>query len=169
MVAAAELAGRVRAILQVGRRDEGEACWLLLLELLQLLRREKEFEEASMDYCVTFEVSPPPYVAPERVATPARQPAGAAGDRFMLPALIDGGAALLDAIDAYAAREGALVFDCSRLARIEFGAAGQLLARLQRLAGDGKAIEFRDLNHLVAALLRLLAFCDIARLYPHKY
>lgn len=169
VVAAAELAGRVRAMLQVGRRDEGEASWLLLLELLQLLRREKEFEETSMDYCVTFEVSPPPYVAPERVATPARQPAAAASDRFMLPALIDGGGALLDAIDAYAARDGALVFDCSRLARIEFGAAGLLLARLQRLARNGKAIEFRDLNHLVAALLRLLAFCDIARLYPHKY
>ncbi|MFM9437320.1 ABC-type transporter Mla MlaB component [Janthinobacterium sp. CG_23.3] len=170
VVGAAELAARVRAIVQVGRRDEGEASWLLLLELLQLLKREKEFEEASMDYCVTFEVSPPPYVAPERVATAAaRQSASAASERFMLPALIDAGGALLEAIDAYAAGDGALVFDCSRLLRIEFGAAGLLLARLQRLAKGGKAIEFRDLNHLVAALLRLLAFGDVARIFAHKY
>ncbi|MDC8760448.1 STAS domain-containing protein [Janthinobacterium fluminis] len=170
VVAAAELAAHIQAIVQVGRRDEGEACWLLLLELLQLLKREKEFEETSMDYCVTFEVSPPPYLAPAKVATPPRQPASAASDRFMLPPLVDGAAAaLLDAIDAYAGRDGALVFDCSRLARIEYGAAGLLLARLRRLAADGKAIEFRDLNHLVAALLRLLAFCDIAKIFPHKY
>ena len=170
VVAAAELAEQVRAILLVGRRDEGEASWLLLLELLQLLNREKDFEETSMDYCITFEVSPPPFVAPQKVATAARQHLSAAPDRFMLPPVIESELPpLLAAISAYADQYQTLVFDCSRLARLEFGAANQLKARLEALAAQDKKIEFRDVNHLVSALLRLLGFTDLARIYPHKY
>ncbi len=33
----------------------------------------------------------------------------------------------------------------------------------------GKKVEFRDVNHLVAALLRLLGYADLAKIYPHKY
>ncbi|HEV7815594.1 MAG TPA: hypothetical protein VGP06_10915 [Janthinobacterium sp.] len=170
VVAAAELAALIRNIIQVGQRDDTEACWLLLLELLQLLNREKEFEEASMDYCVTFEVSPPSFVPSVKVATASRQYVSVSSDRFMLPAIVDGAAAaLLEAIDAYAAGYEVLVFDCSRLVRIDFGAAGQLQSRVTALAAGGKKVEFRDLNHLVAALLRLLAFSDVARIFAHKY
>lgn len=170
VVAATELAEQVRAILLVGRRDEGEASWLLLLELLQLLNREKDFEETSMDYCITFEVSPPPFVAPQKVATAARQHVSAAPDRFMLPPVIENELpALLAAISAYADQYQTLVFDCSRLARLEFGAANQLKTRLEALAAEEKKIEFRDVNHLVSALLRLLGFADLAKIYPHKY
>ena len=69
LVSAPELAGKIRAILQVGRRDETEAPWLLLLEILRLLNEEKDFEEASIDYCITFEVSPPAFVAPKNKVT----------------------------------------------------------------------------------------------------
>ncbi|CAN7667638.1 STAS domain-containing protein [Pseudoduganella sp. LjRoot289] len=178
VVAAAELAALLRAGIEVGHRGDGEARWLLLLELLQLLHREKEFEETSMDYCITFEVSPPPYAppAPQQVATAARQSApaaAAASDRFMLPPVIEGNCtALLDAVSAYAGQYPALVFDCSRLARLDYGAANQLLARLQMLAsgGDGaRRVEFREVNHLVAALLRLLGYAGLARIFAHKY
>jgi hypothetical protein len=56
----------LRPMLAIGNRDAGEAPWLLLLELLLLLNREKDFEETAMDYCVTFEVSPPSFEAPAR-------------------------------------------------------------------------------------------------------
>ena len=170
VVAAAELAEQIRAIIAVGRRDDTEAPWLLLLELLQLLNREKDFEETGMDYCVTFEVSPPSFVAPHKVATAARQHVSASPDRFMLPPQMEGNLdELLAAIAAYAEQYPAVVFDCSRLARLEFGAAHQFHARLQALAQDGRKIEFRDINHLVAALLRLLGYADLAKIYPHKY
>jgi hypothetical protein len=74
--------------LAIGRRDEGEAVWLLLLELLQLQNREKEFEQISMDYCVTFEVSPPSFTPPHKVAMAPAQPP-ASPDRFMLPPIIE--------------------------------------------------------------------------------
>jgi len=170
VVGAAELAEQVRAILTIGNRDVGEAPWLLYLELLRLLNREKDFEESSMDYCVTFEVSPPPFVAPKKVANAPRQSTAAASDRFMLPAVIEGDiTSLLGSIDQYASQAQALVFDCSRLARMEFGAASQLQSKVMELSAGDRRIEFRDVNHLVAALMRLLGYADMARLFPHKY
>jgi ABC-type transporter Mla MlaB component len=168
---AAELAETLRAIIAIGQRDASEAPWLLLLELLQLMNREKDFEETAMDYCVTYELSPPSFEALANVATAATAAhAPSRSDRFMLPALIDGGSAsLYDAIDAYAEQYQPLVLDCARLARVDYNAAGALLKRLRALAAAGKTIELRDMNHLVAALFKLMGYAEVTRLFPHKY
>jgi anti-anti-sigma regulatory factor len=171
LVGADELVALLQATVEVGRRDDGEAPWLLLLELLRLLNRDKAFEETAMDYCVTFEMSPPSFVAPGHVASAPRQAGAPAGDRFMLPHVIVGDIGpLLAAIRDYAGNSAAVVFDCSHLVRIDTGAADQLLACLRELAADGsRPVAFRDLNHLVAALLRRLGFGGMARLVPHRY
>ena len=170
LVDAAGLAAQIRAGVAIGRRDDTEAPWLLLLELLQLLNREKEFEEIGMDYCVTFEVSPPSFVAPLQVAAAPDQHVAASPDRFMLPPVIENQlGAMLPAILRYAEQYQTLVFDCSRLTRIDYACAIQLHANLQALAIDGRKIAFRDVNHLVTALLRLLGYANLARIYPHKY
>ncbi|MGG7605536.1 STAS domain-containing protein [Massilia sp. BKSP1R2A-1] len=172
------LLGVLRPMLPVGDRSPGEAPWLLLLELLLLSNREKDFEESAMDYCVTFEVSPPSFETPKRVSTAA--PAPVKGDRFLLPPVAGGpSAALLDAIDAYAEGRALLVLDCSRLARMDYACASALQSRLRAHAAQGRDIELRELNHLVAALLRLLGFAQdgaagevdtgAIRLYPHRY
>ncbi|WLI89283.1 STAS domain-containing protein [Massilia sp. R2A-15] len=167
---AAELAEIVRSTIEIGQRDAPEAPWLLLLELLQLMNREKDFEETAMDYCVTYELSPPSFEAPANVATAADARAPSRSDRFMLPVLIDGGAdKLFDAIDAYAAQSDPVVLDCSRLARVDYNAAAGLHKRLRALAAAGKTVELRDINHLVAALFKLMGFTEVARLFPHKY
>jgi ABC-type transporter Mla MlaB component len=183
MVAGADhLIAVLRPMLAIGERGAGEAPWLLLLELLLLMNREKDFEETAMDYCVTFEVSPPSFEAPARAAVRVSVSVGdsvgtgaaAGGDRFLLPGLVEGdSAALLAAIGAYAAQHASLVLDCSRLARIDYPAANALGVQLRLLAvdpdGGRRSIELRDLNHLVAALLRLLGVGEHARLYAHKY
>jgi ABC-type transporter Mla MlaB component len=180
MVAGADhLISMLRPMLAIGDRGAGEAPWLLLLELLFLMNREKDFEETAMDYCVTFEVSPPSFEAPARAAvsvsaSPGPGNGAAAGDRFLLPGVVEGdSAALLAAIGTYAGQHASLVLDCSRLARIDYPAANALGAQLRLLAmdtdGGQRSIELRDLNHLVAALLRLLGVAEHARLYAHKY
>lgn len=172
LVGAPALTALLRAGIAVGRRDGGEAPWLLLLELLQLQNSEKEFEHAAMDYCVTFEVSPPSFVAPHKVAMAPAQHLNASPDRFMLPPVIEHQlGALLPAIRQYAEQYPALVFDCSRLTRIDYPSAIQLHGVLQALAdaAPGRKIALRDVNHLVTALLRLLGFASLARIYPHKY
>lgn len=162
------LLATLRPMLVIGQRGASPAPWLLLLELLLLTNREKQFEEAAMDYCVTYEVSPPSFEAPLRVSTAA--PAPSHGDRFLLPARVSGiDGSLLAAIDAYAEERVTLVLDCSRLARIDYAGAGSLLARLDAHAAAGRTVELRELNHLVATLLRLLGAGDGVRLYPHRY
>lgn len=166
---ASEFAELVRSTIKIGDRDASEAPWMLLLALLQLMNREKDFEETAMDYCVTFEVSPPSFETPKHVATTTTITAPTRTECFMLPAVINSGAnSLFDAIDAYAAQAPTLLIDCSRLARVDYGAASALLNRLRPIAAE-KKIEFRDMNHLVAALFKLLSFSEVARLFPHKY
>jgi anti-anti-sigma regulatory factor len=176
LVGADHLVAVLRPMLAIGDRGTGEAPWLLLLELLLLTKREKDFEETAMDYCVTFEVSPPSFEAPPHRAVTASvgampaEGSDTAGDRFLLPAVIRGdGAALLAAIAEHAPRHPVLVLDGSRLARIDYMAANALAAHLRTLAEEGHDVVLRDLNHIVAALLRLLGIGERVRLYAHKY
>jgi ABC-type transporter Mla MlaB component len=166
---ATELSDLVRTTIKIGDRDASEAPWMLLLTLLQLLNREKDFEETAMDYCVTFEVSPPSFETPKNVATTSTITAPTRTECFMLPNVINSGAnALFDAIDVYAEQAPTLLIDCSRLSRVDYGAASAMLNRLRPIAAS-KKIEFRDMNHLVAALFKLLSFSEVARMFPHKY
>jgi ABC-type transporter Mla MlaB component len=172
LVGALELTEKIRGILEVGRRDDGEDAWLLLLELLRLLNREKEFEEASIDYCVTFEVSPPAFVAPKNkvttAATEATAPAVAA-DCFMMPAVIEGRIDnLIVAILAWSDEHNPAIVDCSQLTRVDFNAAGRLLTGLSPFSGNGRSIEFHHVNHLVTALFGVIGLKDLVRVIPRK-
>jgi hypothetical protein len=54
---------RLFAVLQdaapTGMRDADPAYWLTRLDALRLANRPDQFDEAAIDYCVTYEVSPP--------------------------------------------------------------------------------------------------------------
>ncbi|WP_338769636.1 hypothetical protein [Massilia sp. METH4] len=167
LVGTEELLAHLRASIDVGRRDEGEGPWLLL-ELLRLGNREKEFNEAATDYGLTFAVPPPPFTAPGKIAIAPREAAAPAAERYLLPRAIEGDAGEAWAgIAAYAAHSPAPVFDCSHLARIDYAAAGRLLTLLQQC--HAQRIELRELNHPVAALLHLLGAGAAARLVPRRY
>lgn len=174
MVGAVELAEVIRASVEIGRRDPTDALWMLLLEMLRLLNREKEFEETSMDYCVTFEVSPPAFEPPKAAkvvtAPDERIHPGVSPDRFMMPQLFSGSAvSVMEGIKAYAAQCQPVVIDCSRLARVDFNAAGLLHNGLEPLSKEGKRIEFQDVNHLVGALLKVMGLDTMARIFLHRY
>jgi anti-anti-sigma regulatory factor len=170
LAGADHLVAVLRPMLAIGEGGASQAPWLLLLELLLLMNREKDFEETAMDYCVTFEVSPPSFEAPAHAAVSLGAGPPLEGDRFLLPGVIEGGSgALLAEIAAHATQHPALVLDCSRLARIDYAAANALAAQLRSLAQDGREVALRDLNHLAAALLRLLGVGEQVRLYAHKY
>lgn len=173
LVGALELAAKVRSILEVGRRDETEAPWLLLMEILRLLNLEKDFEEASIDYCVTFEVSPPAFVAPKNKVTTALAelaPAKTESEHFMMPAIIEGRTdQLISAIITYAAAHNPAIVDCSHLTRVDFGATSQLLSGLAPHTCNGNTIEFHEVNHLVTALFNVMGLKDIVRILPRKH
>ena len=162
---APQLATKIRDILKVGRRDETAAPWLLLLEIYRLLHLEQEFDDCSMDYCVTFEVSPPSYSPPSNkvtVAQPERDLTAAVIEIFPMPAVIaENFDEHLQAIIGFAASHNPAVFDCSRLIRIDFNAASMLMAQLQPLVAKGSRIEFNEVNHLVQALLKVIGLQDL--------
>jgi anti-anti-sigma regulatory factor len=173
LVGAAELAEKIQSILMVGRRDETEAPWLLMLELLRLLNREAEFEERSIDYCVTFEVSPPAFVSPQdKVTTDFEETAAQDeenADRFAMPALVDGATAtLVQQITAYAHDRNPVMLDCSGLTRMDFNAAGQLFGGLTPLLSAGKQIVLYHPNHFIIALCGVMGVKDMLTIVQRK-
>ncbi|HWS74833.1 MAG TPA: hypothetical protein VN324_06780, partial [Quisquiliibacterium sp.] len=58
---AARLCAAARAAIESGRRDPGDGCWQLALLALRLVGDRQAFDDLSIDYCVTYEVSPPPW------------------------------------------------------------------------------------------------------------
>ncbi|NMM37434.1 MAG: STAS domain-containing protein [Glaciimonas sp.] len=176
---APELVERIQSTLQVGRRDASAAPWLLLLELLRLLGRKQEFEESSIEYCITFEISPPDFEAPKPPSLPVHlprtgeigesAPAASRPERFVMPDIVTGDIRqLLEAITVFAAERETIVIDCSHLNRIDFNASGQLLTGLVPLANSGKIIEFHEVNYPVAALLNVMGLQEIAHIISHN-
>jgi hypothetical protein len=53
------------ALTPVGNRDIDAHCWRLRLAVLRVLNAQLAFDDAAMDYCVTYEISPPAWVAPQ--------------------------------------------------------------------------------------------------------
>src|SRR5690606_27487999 len=49
----------LREATPTGVRDVDPAIWQLRLDALRLANRQADFDEAAIDYCVTYEVSPP--------------------------------------------------------------------------------------------------------------
>jgi ABC-type transporter Mla MlaB component len=175
VVAANNLTEQIRSILEVGRRDETEAPWLLLMEVLQLLQMKEAFEEASIDYCVTFEVSPPAFEAPTSkvtmaVAEPVEEAVEEPSDRFMMPKVIEGSTeALVQLIATHAKSHDLIILDCSQLERVEFGASAQLLNGLVPVSSTkGKSIQFHEVNYLVMHLFNAMGLKNIAIIVPRK-
>ena len=174
LVGAQEFADKIRAILEVGRRDETEAPWLLLLDVLQLLHLESIFEETSIDYCITFEVSPPSFEAPKnKVITmlPELHAIDEISDRFMMPAVVEGKTEnLISQIAAHAEFHKLVLLDCSKLERVEFGASAQLLSGLVPIAGrKDTIIQFHDVNYLVTYLFNAMGLKNVASIFPRKH
>ncbi|MFZ6656294.1 hypothetical protein [Undibacterium sp. TJN19] len=174
LVGAKDLADKIRGILLVGRRDETEAPWLLLLEILQLLHFEQAFEEVSMDYCITFEVSPPSFEAPKNNITSAFPEIATeedVSDRFMMPKVVEGKTEfLISGIAVQAENHNPLILDCSRLERVEFGASAQLLNGLAPIASkNGMSIRFEGVNYLVMMLFHAMGLKNIASIIPRKH
>lgn len=165
-----------------GRRDDSDACWLLQLELLRVLGRESVFEDLSIDYCVTYEVSPPPWEpmpASIRLAGPrvraTETPVAAlsyqvGAEAFVLLGSIEGRAqTTLSALRSYCADRAEINVDCRALRRLDFVAAGELLNEIVALRSGGKYVVFKDLNHLVAALLAVMGIPEMAEVRLRRH
>lgn len=180
----------LRALTPINNSSVPKQLWQLRFDVLSLLRLQDDYEMAALDFCVTFEMSPPPWRtpvcqrpcgpqthAPELATQDAPQlPSGTLPPRSVMPGAPEpeGQMALVGEVSGdvsdivaqwqLAEGEGGLwLVSCTQLTRIDFSAAGGLLNWVTHMAAEGKQVEFRDVPHLVAAFLYLIGINEHAR------
>ncbi len=159
---------------ETGRRDENQACWMLALEMLRAQGLKQEFDDMSIDYCVTYEVSPPSWepmpawVRSDAVNTSNTQivasadAAGEAGAFPMTGELVGRMQRELASLRVYAHERHDLLIDCRSLSRLDFVAAGELLNEVVTLRNMGKSVVFVEPNYLVLALMKVMGIHELA-------
>jgi hypothetical protein len=150
---------------------------LLLLETTLATGNQDAFENLSIDYAVTYEVSPPswdgsavftapaPKVAakPQQAATPT--PSAQSPDRLILSgALLQGAAAQIQTIRDFAGTQSKPVLEFRDVTRVDFETAGQLLNLAMELVQKGVVVRIAAANALVTGMLRLMGIGDMVEI-----
>jgi anti-anti-sigma regulatory factor len=161
----------LREAVEAGRRDPSDAVWMLLLEVFRLLNRQHDFEETGIQYCITYEVSPPSWEpAPSNLKTREAQPQAPQAVEPVVEGLqwrgtLRGeGEPHFGRLIAQARTDKQIVVDCTYLRRVEFATATAMLSMLTKIRQAGAAVEFRNVNYLIAALFSLLGVDAVAQI-----
>jgi ABC-type transporter Mla MlaB component len=178
----AALLAHLAAATPGGAREVDPALWRLRLQLLRVLGEADAFEAVALDYCLTYEVSPPGWVPPRcRCLTAGGRPVpGPRGEAGPLPVALRGRLREADMGPTLQALEQALEqaeaglrargedpvdpleIDCARLARIDFVAAGVLRNWMQDQVARGRRLRLRPVLRPVACLFGLIGLDALA-------
>jgi ABC-type transporter Mla MlaB component len=81
-------AGQLQKVLQQatpsGNRDADQHGWQLRMQALRVMHRSDDFELAALDFCVTYEVSPPAWESARCKYRSIDAPSGAEGDQTII-------------------------------------------------------------------------------------
>jgi ABC-type transporter Mla MlaB component len=182
----------MRRMMPSGDRTIDSAWWALRLDALRTMQMLDEFEMVALEYCVTFEVSPPAW-APARCqfesvsgvtpsAFPSTLPASFENGNPQVPTTILAAeeANTLELVgdvlgDATGLLTGAgtkhgsgdhLIVLCAQLRRVDFSAAGSILNWVAMRQAEGCHVQFRDVHRLVAAFFNVVGVNEHARVVP---
>lgn len=170
----------VRATVEPGQRDSAVAQWMLALEMLRVQGLRQQFDDLAIDYCVTFEVSPPSWEPmPAWIRTDLSAPAAAGADdepgapaesgAFPLVGEITGRIQKeIAALRAWAHDRRDVVVDCRDLVRLDFVAAGELLNEVVTLRSAGKSVLFVEPDFIVLALMHVMGIHELAEIRGRK-
>lgn len=163
-----------------GERASDPAWWRLRMSTLRLTGQMDEFELVALDYCVTYEVSPPSWEAPRCLYgddDPARRAAPVPDSETLLsdfglssilstqmPAYqaqlsghIEGDATpLLEPMQEWMQPGQVFTIACDRLIRIDFAAIGSVLNWAAAREAEGHRVEFTELHRLVAVFFNII-------------
>lgn len=168
-------------------RDVDPRWWTARLALLRVLNEADEFELVALNYCVTYEISPPAWETPKnryraldeegQTLPPTEAPAPpVAALNLARPSDLEPGAfkarlegeyvgsadAALDLVKDHISAT-AIEFNCRQLLRVDFGAAGDLLNWALEAQGRGCQVTFKQVNRLVAAFFGVIGITDASR------
>lgn len=144
-----------------------EPSWRLLLELLQRHGTQERFEERAVDYAITFELSPPSWEPlPGSAAKTAVAPTQSQDDAYYLSGELK--SCRFEDLPQIIEGLAQPILDFSRVTRLDFISAGQLVNRLAPIKAAGREVIIRSPNHLVAELMAVVGLNKQARIIVPK-
>jgi hypothetical protein len=180
-----------------GVRDADPAFWLTRLDALRLANRADQFDETAIDYCVTYEVSPPSWeptrctvhVSGSAMSTrnPPMSMISDVSTSFQESGLADDAAGGVEV--AHVELSGQLIGDisatlgklqgevgvasvvsvsCARLIRVDFIAAGDLLNWVLARRGESRSVHFVDAHRLLALFFGAMGINEHAKVQVRK-
>jgi hypothetical protein len=181
-----------------GVRDADPAFWLTRLDALRMANRVDQFDEAAIEYCMTYEVSPPswePTRCKVRISnsglstrSPSLSMVSEVSTSFVESRLHDETVAGTVEV-AHVELSGQLVGDisltlgklqsemntapivsvsCARLIRVDFIAAGDLLNWVLSKRSENRAVHFVDSHRLVALFFGAMGINEHAKVQVRK-
>ena len=157
---------------QPGRVETDGALWALLLDVYRILDFKDKFEEAAVNYAVTFEVSPPSWESQpgaEARGSAVLQPVEVADQALILSGELSGaGETLAKQLQDWAVANKMLIIDMSQATRVDLVTAGLMLNVLSKLQEAGTTIQIRGANELIRALFGVTGLSRVARIIPRK-
>jgi hypothetical protein len=161
-----------------GVRDADPAYWQLRLDALRMTNRPDQFDEAAIDYCVTYEVSPPSWEAARCVVRvtgsnlgttqPALTVVSDVSTSFQesqltdAPQMVEVGTVELSGqlvgdisntlrkMDSELGSAKIVNVSCARLIRVDFIAAGDLLNWVLARRSENRTVSFIEAHRMVA-------------------
>ena len=180
-----------------GLRDADPALWLTRLDALRLANRPDHFDEVAIDYCVTYEVSPPSWEparckvrissANPNTRNPHMSAVSELSTSFLESTLFEDANGTVEM--AHVELSGQLVGDigdtlrkldgglrtapvvsvsCARLIRVDFIAAGDLLNWVLIKRNENRAVHFVDAHRLVALFFGAMGINEHSRVQVRK-
>jgi hypothetical protein len=174
-----------------GVRDADPAYWQLRLDALRMANRPDQFDEAAIDYCVTYEVSPPSWEpvtchvrvsgAEHSTASPPLSVVSEVSTSFVEsqlgedPSVVQMASVELsgqlvgdigDTLKKMNAELGHSVIvnvSCAKLIRVDFIAAGDLLNWVLARRGENRAVNFTESHRLVALFFGAMGITEHAK------
>jgi hypothetical protein len=161
-----------------GVRDADPAFWQLRLDALRMANRPDQFDEAAIDYCVTYEVSPPSWESARCVVRITGSNQGTTQPPLSVisdvstsfhesqlnddPSAVEVGTvelsgqlvgdigATLKKMDTELASAKIVNVSCARLIRVDFIAAGDLLNWVLARRSENRTVRFIEAHRMVA-------------------
>ena len=180
-----------------GVRDADPAFWLTRLDALRLANRADQFDEAAIDYCVTYEVSPPSWeptrckvhISGSGLSTrnPPLSVVSDVSTSFLESGLaedIGGGIEMahvelsgqlvgdisttLEKLQSQLGNAPVVSVSCARLIRVDFIAAGDLLNWVLARRNEARAVQFVDAHRLLALFFGAMGINEHAKVQVRK-
>ena len=174
-----------------GVRDVDPAYWQLRLDALRMTNRPDQFDETAIDYCVTYEVSPPSWEhaqckvrvsgSEQNTTSPPLSVVSEVSTSFVESQLVeDAGLVqvsgvelsgqlvgdigpILKKMDAQLGSSAYVNVSCARLIRVDFIAAGDLLNWVLARRGENRSVGFTEAHRLVALFFGAMGINEHAK------